>query len=76
MTAEQELKPCPFCGKQPELQSCTDESLFSHAQVMWWWVSCECEAETHHSEIKPDAITAWNTRLAPEPHPRIFKEPQ
>lgn len=61
MSAEVELRACPFCGGAPELSGAyyTEDC---HA----WSVSCGCGLFLTPNTISPPdqeaAITAWNTR--------------
>ena len=51
--AENELKPCPFCGGTPLL---TNWGL--------WRVWCKnCKATSSDFVFKKDAIDAWNKRV-------------
>ena len=47
-----ELKNCPFCGSEPEID--------------WdgkhWTIKCYCGVSNGHTITKQDAIKAWNTR--------------
>ncbi len=75
MTAEQELKPCPFCGSSATICSADANHVFDGM----FYVSCDkcfcVVGEGYDASAMPDhqfyereaAITAWNTRLAPEP---------
>lgn len=60
-----ELKPCPFCGEQPQISSMRDESLWSHEEVMKTSVRCDgCDVATPYTEEgeEPEAIERWNRR--------------
>ena len=49
-----ELKPCPFCGREPKIEECEGWGYF---------VICECGIE--QSELykqKCDAVKHWNRR--------------
>lgn len=64
MTAE--LKPCPFCGGEAELQSSTSDP-FGEDRVSWRVVCREmfgCQGGTCNVwEATPDdAVRKWNTR--------------
>jgi len=50
----EELKPCPFCGGDAEVNEIDDEYLSSCS---------ECSANLGFFETEHDAITAWNTRV-------------
>ncbi len=55
IAACEELKPCPFCGGQPEQSSGMGEH----------WVVCRnCKATDMHSNAE-GAAKAWNTRVDP-----------
>ena len=53
-----ELKPCPFCGGEAEVQN--DWSDIGK----YYWVACtECSANTKDYEYNQDeAIETWNRR--------------
>jgi Lar family restriction alleviation protein len=59
-----ELKPCPFCGGTPALQSWTPDDGDDHAH----WIECQsCKIEQMALFDTPaEAIAAWNRRAAPE----------
>lgn len=55
-----ELKPCPFCGRQPERFVCVKTLEHDYAVIY------ECK-DAHHrvwceADNDVDAIDAWNTR--------------
>ncbi|WP_339137277.1 MAG: Lar family restriction alleviation protein [Candidatus Electrothrix sp. GW3-4] len=57
----QNMLTCPFCGKQPELDS------YERQHVEYWTVVClndDClvDVETIDFDVKEDAIAAWNKR--------------
>jgi Lar family restriction alleviation protein len=56
-----ELKPCPFCGGEAELQY-PEEMGDNRGTVM----CTKCYASTSDKENWKDAIEAWNTRTSPE----------
>lgn len=49
-----ELKPCPFCGRKPRIESCENFGYF---------VICKCgiEQSTLYAQ-KCDAVKRWNKR--------------
>ena len=57
---EKELKPCPFCGKQPRICN----------RFNWWWIGCtnsNCRinpstANYYESEGLDTAVDIWNKR--------------
>lgn len=52
-----ELKPCPFCGKEPHIQrrpTAQKKCIYS--------VKCHCGILTHFMDRKYKAIEAWNRR--------------
>ena len=50
----QELKPCPFCGKEPEYDNCDLGS--------GQWIGCDCGAMVKSSYRSDEYLTRWNTR--------------
>jgi len=62
-----DLKPCPFCGKQPEIVG-SDADDFCQ-------ISCgniDCFA-TFVRQNEASAVAAWNRRVA-EPEPPVTQE--
>jgi Lar family restriction alleviation protein len=67
MSDTQQLLPCPFCGEAPSTSEREDESLWSHAKVIWYRVSCSnCDVQ-FSSEEPGEAASRWNERIAAEP---------
>ena len=55
------LKPCPFCGGQPEVRRC------GHLINDWYYVYCpKCwvSQSSYGCKGKEDAIEKWNTRVS------------
>ena len=61
------LKPCPFCGKQPERQHCKSDATGTD----YWWIECtndkclvqpETSAYTSAYSTKGADARAWNRR--------------
>ena len=63
MTNNDGLKPCPFCGKKPEVRDGTYSGSAIH-------VSCRCGAQLfggrNHFGSEDEAINAWNERSKQE----------
>lgn len=58
-----DLKPCPFCGKIPELKKMRNYGRNE------WWVSCPgeyCIEQKHWYATRTGAIKAWNRRAKHE----------
>ena len=57
-----ELKPCPFCGATPTLETFTD--MFNRIKygVECHFADCEISPYTAWYADKNDAIEAWNRR--------------
>lgn len=53
-----ELKPCPFCGGMPTLES----HLADMEEPGWAFVHCPCGGEAEMSDYESQAIEGWNTR--------------
>lgn len=59
------LKPCPFCGAQPDILECPNPSDYGY------FVRCLCHtadtfAETILQRTPEDAIAVWNRRAEPK----------
>lgn len=50
-----ELKPCPFCGGEAEMQ---------HAMGEWWALCPICKANVDGKNTEQRAVEAWNSRAA------------
>ncbi|HWL50793.1 MAG TPA: Lar family restriction alleviation protein [Chthoniobacteraceae bacterium] len=60
--AAETLKPCPFCGEEPEKH-------FHEASCNVAWLSCDCDLMPKAvGDTREEAIKLWNTRH-PEPAP-------
>ncbi len=61
----EELKPCPFCGKKAKVAVVGEPS----DRADWWYVICtnvECSVKPqtlYCYEDKADAVEAWNRRV-------------
>ena len=61
-----ELKPCPFCGKQPYTDEDTAADFGQRRTGNEYAIACSwCEVSAPGAESMEQAITAWNTRAAP-----------
>ncbi|GEM_PF-4123259 len=65
-----ELKPCPFCGREPQRRSRpSDVNKSGVAHI----IRCFCggySARAHiHAETEEKALAEWNTRAVPDLHP-------
>jgi Lar family restriction alleviation protein len=62
-----ELKPCPFCGSEANIQSRMDEDIWSHDTVKWVRVQCGgCDVETPEwpeSVAEDEVYAVWNSRV-------------
>jgi Lar family restriction alleviation protein len=60
---EEELKPCPFCGKAAKVETITD--IFHHTTFMAVCGndSCGCHPMTEPFEKSSEAVAAWNRRV-------------
>ena len=58
-TRETELKACPFCGRDDELEI----SHIGAAEEWWWNVYCDhCCTHGPTAQTEAEAIATWNTR--------------
>ena len=56
------LKPCPFCGREPNESKFQDESLWSHNIVWKYKIGCmDCDVQ-FVEEDEEEVIESWNTR--------------
>ena len=58
---EEEMKPCPFCGKEATM----DRVLGIACGHKWWWVRCSdirCIRQPIQYETRKAAVAAWNRR--------------
>jgi Lar family restriction alleviation protein len=64
-----ELKPCPFCGGEPDIRTRMDEDIWTHNIVEWTGVHCvECDIGFEWPPgAEPDAKEQWNTRATLQP---------
>ena len=51
-----DLKPCPFCGGEPELKR-----IFRHYYVC---ICTECDRGTNAFRDENEAVEAWNRRAS------------
>ena len=62
------LKPCPFCGGSPSLETFMEEHVI-FGDVPWLRVNCQCRVMEHqlvgHQEV--DLVMAWNRRVPVAP---------
>ena len=56
-----DLKPCPFCGDAPYLNS-----HYVAQGKKQWAVQCRCGARFFFTDRKQKAIEAWNRRAGEE----------
>ena len=61
------LKPCPFCGREPRRMD--RASSVAESPTGWcWFIYCHCggyAANAHiYGKTEEEAIAAWNTRSA------------
>lgn len=69
------LKPCPFCGYDPEISYEGDDPYFLvwayDGYIFEWFINCSNEncpvhPGTYGHEKREKAVTAWNTRVKKE----------
>jgi Lar family restriction alleviation protein len=62
MQAENELKPCPFCGNTHEEEFTLHKEDRIIGAVMWtvYNVSCSCGARGPDSHSREEAVERWN----------------
>lgn len=62
-----ELKPCPFCGEEPRVETHLDEDIWTHNTVKWVKVICPgCEISTSswpESVAEEEVYDVWNRRV-------------
>jgi hypothetical protein len=56
-----ELKPCPFCGRIPNMGAEVKKDLNTSAK--WWFVICGCGADGPPDLGWSGAADKWNTRV-------------
>ena len=69
---QQEVKPCPFCGKEPIINNLSDEELgkvrieCDHCHIgmtgIYSPVLAEAEGFTAYEAAKATAVFSWNRR--------------
>lgn len=57
-----ELKPCPFCGKKPEIRRWLSSPTVASYTVECFDRQCNVQPRTDHRTKRPAAIRLWNTR--------------
>ena len=62
MVEQQELKRCPFCGGEADVDTCYSNNGFFATKT--YKVFCQdCLCQTDEEYIKDKAIEAWNKRV-------------
>lgn len=57
----EKLKPCSFCGKEPQIYDIRRQNIF-HGKFVWRKaVRCRCGIELERSTLKR-VISTWNNR--------------
>lgn len=60
------LKPCPFCGKDAKLHRDSWPTNDKGGMAVAFWVKCApCGSSSGEFKSKEKAIAAWNRRTAP-----------
>ena len=67
-----ELKPCPFCGEEPEIFDFTDGRFIVQCSNS----DCDVYPYTKIHHDKADAITAWNQRATVYTKPTTLSQLQ
>ena len=63
MPAIKELKPCPFCGNEADIENHNEKGYRQDNWEEWTIACCHCGATPIGDWLDlPKAITAWNTR--------------
>lgn len=57
-----ELKPCPFCGAEPEPINGGECMFFDHDDACHFEMLVRGRSMARSVEMAPDEIEAWNTR--------------
>lgn len=59
MAKPTKLKPCPFCGGEPQM----------FGEKVWFWIVCDdCAGTCRGAKSKPVACTFWNKRAKGRKH--------
>jgi Lar family restriction alleviation protein len=56
---KEDLKPCPFCGRNPKIIFGWDK----FSEKLKYHVWCNCGAMTMKSKTEKQVIAAWNKRV-------------
>lgn len=60
------LKPCPFCGKEAKLHRDSWPTDDKGGKAVAFWVKCApCGSSSGEFKSREKAIAAWNKRAAP-----------
>ena len=56
-----ELKPCPFCGGEAEIQH---SAYYDICILDYIWVECKgCDVHTRDCDSEEEAAELWNRRI-------------